>query len=171
MPSPPPSSAPLPEGEVITWLPLWGSWREAPERVPSSLIPKSAISIPSRIYFPERAVMRVRAGRLATRRYKVRGYKAQRLLLVIVGVGLGFAAATYLHGGAQKPLALIEAAPAPTLPPEETQPDERMYFFHFFYQSSPPRFVFLCQKMDSSFVVFHKLFVVLQSKLNRIHKP
>ena len=69
--------------------------------------------------------MRVRAGRLATRRYKVRGYKAQRLLLVIVGVGLGFAAATYLHGGAQKPLALIEAAPAPTLPPEETQPDER----------------------------------------------
>ncbi|MBR5110798.1 MAG: hypothetical protein IK099_11425 [Clostridia bacterium] len=69
--------------------------------------------------------MRVRAGRLATRRYKTRGYRARRLLLLMVGIGLGFAGAKALGGGMPPLEARITAEPAPTLPPEETQADER----------------------------------------------
>ena len=67
----------------------------------------------------------MRAGRLATRRYRARGYRAGRLLLLIVGIGLGFAGANALRGGTPPPLTKITAEPAPTLPPEETQADER----------------------------------------------
>ena len=68
--------------------------------------------------------MRVRAGRLATRRYKVRRRKAGWLLLLIVGIGLGFIGSASLRSVPQ-PRASISAEPAPTLPPEETRADER----------------------------------------------
>ncbi|MBR3017743.1 MAG: SPOR domain-containing protein [Clostridia bacterium] len=67
----------------------------------------------------------MRAGRLATRRYKTRGGKVRRILLLIVGIGLGFAGANALRGGTLPPLTKIAAEPVPTLPPEETQADER----------------------------------------------
>ncbi len=68
--------------------------------------------------------MHVRAGRLATRRYKVRRRKAGWLLL-IAGIGLGFGVSSYLRHVQPFPQAQISAQPAPTLPPEETQADER----------------------------------------------
>lgn len=68
---------------------------------------------------------RVRAGRLATRRYKVRRRKMGWLLL-IAGIGLGLATSSaYLRFMRPLPQTHISAQPAPTLPPEETQPDER----------------------------------------------
>ena len=68
---------------------------------------------------------RVRAGRLATRRYKVRRRKMGWLLL-IAGIGLGLATSSaYLRFMRPLPQTQISAQPAPTLPPEETQPDER----------------------------------------------
>ena len=69
--------------------------------------------------------MRVRAGRLATRQYKMRRGKRGWLLLLIVGMGLGFVGASYVYSGERKFTAHITAEPAPTLPPEETQADER----------------------------------------------
>ena len=68
--------------------------------------------------------MRVRAGRLATRRYKVRRRKAGWLML-IAGIGLGFGVSSYLRHVHPFSQAQISAQPAPTLPPEETQADER----------------------------------------------
>ena len=68
--------------------------------------------------------MRVRAGRLATRRYKVRRRKAGWLLL-IAGIGLGFGVSSYLRHVQPLPRTHISAQPAPTLPPEETRADER----------------------------------------------
>ena len=68
---------------------------------------------------------RVRAGRLATRRYKVRRRKMGWLLL-IAGIGLGLATSSaYLRFMRPLPQTHISAQPAPTLPPEETQADER----------------------------------------------
>ena len=67
----------------------------------------------------------MRAGRLATRRYKARGYRARRFLLLIVGIGLGIALANALRGGTLPLETRIAAEPVPTLPPEETQADER----------------------------------------------
>lgn len=68
---------------------------------------------------------RVRAGRLATRRYKVRRRKMGWLLL-IAGIGLGLATSSaYLRFMRPLPQTQISAQPAPTLPPEETQADER----------------------------------------------
>lgn len=67
---------------------------------------------------------RVRAGRLATRRYKVRRRKMGWLLL-IAGISLGFGASAYLRFMQPLPQTHISAQPAPTLPPEETQADER----------------------------------------------
>ena len=67
---------------------------------------------------------RVRAGRLATRRYKVRRRKAAWLVL-IAGIGLGFGVSAYLRRIRPAPPTYISAQPAPTLPPEETQADER----------------------------------------------
>ena len=69
--------------------------------------------------------MRVRAGRLATRRYKVRKARGGWLLLLLLGIGLGFGGSVYLQRIAPVPRAHIAAEPAPTLPPEETQADER----------------------------------------------
>ena len=67
---------------------------------------------------------RVRAGRLATRRYKVRRQKMGWLLL-IAGISLGFGASAYLRFLQPLPQTHISVQPAPTLPPEETQADER----------------------------------------------
>ena len=68
---------------------------------------------------------RVRAGRLATRRYKVRRRKMGWLLL-IAGIGLGLATSSaYLRFMRPLPQTHISAQPAPTLPPEETRADER----------------------------------------------
>ena len=68
---------------------------------------------------------RVRAGRLATRRYKVRRRKMGWLLL-IAGIGLGLATSSaYLRFMRPLPQTHISAQPAPTLLPEETQADER----------------------------------------------
>ena len=68
---------------------------------------------------------RVRAGRLATRRYKVRRRKMGWLLL-IAGIGLGLATSSaYLRFMRPLPQTHISVQPAPTLPPEETQADER----------------------------------------------
>ena len=67
---------------------------------------------------------RVRAGRLATRRYKVRRRKMGWLLL-IAGISLGFGASAYLRFLQPLPQTHISVQPAPTLPPEETQADER----------------------------------------------
>ncbi len=69
--------------------------------------------------------MRVRAGRLATRRYKVRKARGGWLLLLLLGIGLGFGGSVYLRKIAPVPEAHIAAEPVPTLPPEETQADER----------------------------------------------
>ena len=69
--------------------------------------------------------MRVRAGRLATRRYKVRKARGGWLLLLMLGIGLGFGGSAYLRKIMPVPQAHIAAEPAPTLPPEETQADER----------------------------------------------
>ena len=66
----------------------------------------------------------MRAGRLATRRYKVRRQKMGWLLL-IAGISLGFGASAYLRFLQPLPQTHISVQPAPTLPPEETQADER----------------------------------------------
>ena len=68
--------------------------------------------------------MRVRAGRLATRRYKVRRQKMGWLLLIAC-ISLGFCASAYLRFLQPLPQTHISVQPAPTLPPEETQADER----------------------------------------------
>ena len=69
--------------------------------------------------------MRVRAGRLATRRYKVRRRRGGWLLLLLVGIGLGFGGSAWMRRAGPVPEARISAEPVPTLPPEETEPDER----------------------------------------------
>lgn len=43
----------------------------------------------------------------------------------MVGIGLGFGGAYYWQSSLRTPMAHITAEPAPTLPPEETQADER----------------------------------------------
>lgn len=70
--------------------------------------------------------MLVRAGRLATRRYKTRGRKAGWLLLLCAGIGLGVLVSSFFQRSWQAtPQTRIAAEPVPTLPPEETKPDER----------------------------------------------
>lgn len=67
----------------------------------------------------------MRAGRLATRRYKVRRRRRGWLLLLAVGIAVGFGVSSFLKGSGTAPQTHIAAEPAPTLPPEETQADER----------------------------------------------